>query len=964
MSTMKIPSFREDVEDWESFYERLQSYFRLHKTKEDVQVDTLIANLGPAQYQTLKSLVFPAKPIEKEFKDLIEVMRNHYEGKKNPRTERCKFRAICQGESESIQTYAVRLREASRRCKFGANLDENLIDQFLIGVNSSECVKKILKNTEELNLSFQSAVDIALEVHVTYPEPPNVGEEVLLLEHLALTTVCAEDIRRWTDRDPVLARGRKPTLEQQRLEIVQSLGEDGAAKIVNLQRWNIVSELMNLYENDKEIVENIMTFQLEGEMGSDFRGVSREVYSSFWKEGCDQFCEGIEIIFVPRHSGLSKEEYITLGKIMGHGYVLTGFFPVMLSQSYMQSVLIGEETVSDDFVMTDFINYLSPYEANTLQHILTSPKLQVDDIDFVIDLEDRYGMRIPPNPSNIRNIVQHMARSELLEMPMFTMKYLKQGMMSSSYGEQLWKDVSANNLNEVYQAQSPNPSTVLSLLTSEDETTLSAEEAKIYTFLKRYVRNLDQTKCAHFLKYCTGSTTVVVRKISQTQQSLYQKRIPVGQCWRCLPRELFNEECENIKTIFRKLRYPAELIDKTISDFTKTSNDQHRNASIDTEKSIRIVLPFIDQKPADIIDGVAMGSPLAPVLANLFMGHHEKHKNIRFTMEKESEHKLAFLDVLIENKDYSVVTKVFRKFSQITQKRIRILLKRYCDNIDIKEKWDQLEVKYQESELPDFIDNVSVIVERHNDLLGKAVARTEHFTVINGTPDYNLQNYGMDRQTRYPQEKYSLTYNAATSFGTVLRLVVPNQTYNDGASSGTVGSFAGPQAQAYNAAASFGTVLRLLVPNQTYNDGASSGTTYNAGASSGTVLRLVVHNHRPITLEPPLERCFVWWSTTTDLQRWSLLWNGASFGGPQPQTYNAGASFGTVLRLVVSNQTYNAGASSGTVGSFGGRQPQAYNRDFKHRGRGPLFSEKTTIGFVRHLASSPFTTMVTMVIRY
>ena len=27
----------------------------------------------------------------------------------------------------------------------------------------------------------------------------------------------------------------------------------------------------------------------------------------------------------------------------------------------------------------------------------------------------------------------------------------------------------------------------------------------------------------------------------------------------------------------------------------------------------------------DQIDGVAMGSPLAPVLANLFMGHHEKN---------------------------------------------------------------------------------------------------------------------------------------------------------------------------------------------------------------------------------------------------------------------------------------------------------------------------------------------------
>ena len=33
---------------------------------------------------------------------------------------------------------------------------------------------------------------------------------------------------------------------------------------------------------------------------------------------------------------------------------------------------------------------------------------------------------------------------------------------------------------------------------------------------------------------------------------------------------------------------------------------------------------FFEDKIYDQIDGVAMGSPLAPVLANLFMGYHEK----------------------------------------------------------------------------------------------------------------------------------------------------------------------------------------------------------------------------------------------------------------------------------------------------------------------------------------------------
>ena len=105
----------------------------------------------------------------------------------------------------------------------------------------------------------------------------------------------------------------------------------------------------------------------------------------------------------------------------------------------------------------------------------------------------------------------------------------------------------------------------------------------------------------------------------------------------------------------------------------------------------------------DQIDGVAMGSPLAPVLANLFMGHHERiwlenykassilfyrryvddtfclfdtehdatlffdyindrHPNIRFTMEKEVDEKIPFLDVLIDNNQpLSPITRVYRK---------------------------------------------------------------------------------------------------------------------------------------------------------------------------------------------------------------------------------------------------------------------------------------------------------------
>ena len=102
------------------------------------------------------------------------------------------------------------------------------------------------------------------------------------------------------------------------------------------------------------------------------------------------------------------------------------------------------------------------------------------------------------------------------------------------------------------------------------------------------------------------------------------------------------------------------------------------------------------------IDGVAMGSAFAPVLAKLFMGHHEyiwlktyraskilfsrryvddafcvfekeqdallffdfintRHRNIRFTMEKEVDHKLPFLDVFIHSIHQVLLQQSFAK---------------------------------------------------------------------------------------------------------------------------------------------------------------------------------------------------------------------------------------------------------------------------------------------------------------
>ena len=78
-----------------------------------------------------------------------------------------------------------------------------------------------------------------------------------------------------------------------------------------------------------------------------------------------------------------------------------------------------------------------------------------------------------------------------------------------------------------------------------------------------------------------------------------------------------------------------------------------------------------------------MGSPLGPVLAKRFIGHHKQHllirekllsvifykryvdKNIKFTIEKEQYQKLPFLDVLITKISYNRITKNDKKSTGI-----------------------------------------------------------------------------------------------------------------------------------------------------------------------------------------------------------------------------------------------------------------------------------------------------------
>ena len=213
---------------------------------------------------------------------------------------------------------------------------------------------------------------------------------------------------------------------------------------------------------------------------------------------------------------------------------------------------------------------------------------------------------------------------------------------------------------------------------------------KLYTITYNY--NLAKYLC-HLLTphvptdYCATDTFTFVQEIqSLSMYSKFMVSFDVESLFTNIPLE----ECIDLAVNYISEGNPDVKLNKSElrSLFTTATAQTHFifNGS------------FYDQ-----IDGVAMRSPLAPILANLFMGHHEKlwlknfngstilfyrryvddtfclfnsdrdatiffdhinseHPNIKFTMEKQVNHKLPFLDVLIDNHDpSSSLTRVYRK---------------------------------------------------------------------------------------------------------------------------------------------------------------------------------------------------------------------------------------------------------------------------------------------------------------
>ena len=141
----RMKAFDARAESWVEYTERLEQYFIANGITEAAKKRAvLLAVVGVESYHLIRSLAAPAKPSEKSFEELVEIMKKHYNPRPSAIVQRYKFHTRIRQAGESIADYLAALRTLSEYCDFGAVLDDMLRDRLVCGVEDCSIQKKLL----------------------------------------------------------------------------------------------------------------------------------------------------------------------------------------------------------------------------------------------------------------------------------------------------------------------------------------------------------------------------------------------------------------------------------------------------------------------------------------------------------------------------------------------------------------------------------------------------------------------------------------------------------------------------------------------------------------------------------------------------------------------------------------------------------------------------------------------------
>ncbi|XP_038590459.1 uncharacterized protein K02A2.6-like [Micropterus salmoides] len=151
--------FDSQTQSWEEYSEVLHHFFEANEiTEAGWQKAILLSAVGSQTYSLMRNLVSPAKPGDKTFDDLVQLLKNHFNPKPSEIVQRFKFNSRNRKLGETVMEYVALLRKLAQDCNYGDKLSEMLRDRLVCGIGDDRIQQRLLSQPD---LTFDKALKLA-----------------------------------------------------------------------------------------------------------------------------------------------------------------------------------------------------------------------------------------------------------------------------------------------------------------------------------------------------------------------------------------------------------------------------------------------------------------------------------------------------------------------------------------------------------------------------------------------------------------------------------------------------------------------------------------------------------------------------------------------------------------------------------------------------------------------------------
>ena len=277
-------------------------------------------------------------------------------------------------------------------------------------------------------------------------------------------------------------------------------------------------DVIKLYRNNPSVLsEHPFRVQFEDECAIDAGGVARDMFSGFWCAAAMQILDGGSLLIPAVHPHIDKRIFPTLGTILSHGYLSSGFLPISIAFPPLALALLGPLTpIPTSILIESFGDYLSSYERDVLNDafkIANCAKVfPYETSRNLVNLLSRLGCRELPTPQNLSRLIAEVAEHEFAVKPGSALYAMHSGIPTDH--RSFWERQTVEKLYQLYKALSASPSKVIEMIQEPEE--MSSAQLRVFGYLIQFLGSLNIDDLRKFLRYVTGASVCSATLISVT----------------------------------------------------------------------------------------------------------------------------------------------------------------------------------------------------------------------------------------------------------------------------------------------------------------------------------------------------------------------------------------------------------------------------------------------------------------